>query len=227
MANCFSSFNFFILSLFSVFAIAAASAESSLLSEGKRQLAATKETLYQHKTDVDEDRGHFFYDCSGFISYAVKRVSPEAYSEIPISGRREKRPLAKDFYHLFVKVRSSPSKHWKEIPHAIDLKPGDIIAWLRPENHRSTHTGHVMIVLSEPSVNPALSNEILVKVIDSSHARHAQDSRSKGKTGLGTGTIGIFVDAEGRPLKYRWRGGISKRIEATSISFGRIVNASE
>ena len=223
MVTWLSTFNFFILSLSSIFAIAAASGASNLVSEGERELGAVKTTLYQHKTDVDEKAGRFFYDCSGFLSYAINRVAPEAYSEIPVSRSREKRPLASDFYHLFARLKSMPSKRWMPVSYVIDLKPGDIIAWLRPENHNSTNTGHVMLVLKTPILNPALPNELLIQVIDSSHSGHSQDSRAKGKSGLGSGTIGILVNSEGAPVKYRWRGGISKRIEATSIAFGRIV----
>lgn len=217
-------FNFFVVSFFAVFAIAAAPKESNLLSEGKRVLAAVKESFYQHKTDVDEGAGRFHFDCSGFLSYALKQVAPEAYSEIPISRSRERRPLAHDFYRFFVQLNTTPSKHWKLVTRASDLQPGDVIAWLRPENHKTTNTGHVMIVLEEPTVNPAATHELLVQVIDSSHSGHNKDSRPKGKSGLGSGTIGIFVDAAGAPVKYRWRGGLSKRIETTLIAFGRLVD---
>ena len=101
-------FNFFVVSFSAVFAIAAGASEPNLLSEGKRELAAVKESFYQHKTDVNESVGRFYFDCSGFLSYALKRVAPEAYSEIPISRSREKRPLAHDFYKFFV----GHNHHW-------------------------------------------------------------------------------------------------------------------
>ncbi len=42
-------------------------------------------THYQHKTEVDEASGTFFYDCSGLLDYALGRVLPTAASALPTS----------------------------------------------------------------------------------------------------------------------------------------------
>src|ERR1700686_2353337 len=52
----------------------------SLLGEVRRELAAMRTTHYQHKTEVDEASGTFFYDCSGLLDYVLGRVLPPAAS---------------------------------------------------------------------------------------------------------------------------------------------------
>jgi hypothetical protein len=60
----------------------------SLLGEVRRELSAAHTTRYQHTTAVDEQRGQFDYDCSGFLDYALRRVAPAAYSALPVSKTR-------------------------------------------------------------------------------------------------------------------------------------------
>ena len=50
----------------------------ALLREAKRQLANMKTSKYSHQTYVDEQRGIYHYDCSGFVAYALEQVRPEA-----------------------------------------------------------------------------------------------------------------------------------------------------
>ncbi|PZO35262.1 MAG: hypothetical protein DCF19_24275 [Pseudanabaena frigida] len=194
-----------------------------LLQEAERQLAAMQTSTYQHITDVDEASGRYNYDCSGFLDYSLQRVLPEAYAELPISKSKVHRPLAQDFYTLF-SSKTQETKHWERIRKASDLRSGDIVAWLRPQDLDSHNTGHVMLVRANPSPNPDRPNEILIPVIDSTSAPHAKDSRSrsKGQTGLGTGSIGIVQNDEGDAIAYYWRGGLSKRKEITPIAFGRV-----
>ena len=61
-------------------------------------------THYQHKTEVDEASGTFFYDCSGLLDYALGRVLPTAASALPTSTSA--RPLAGD----------SPATSWPGWP---------------------------------------------------------------------------------------------------------------
>ncbi|TYQ30544.1 hypothetical protein [Pseudanabaena sp. UWO310] len=195
--------------------------KSLLLQEAERQLETKQTSTYQHITDVDEASGRYNYDCSGFLDYSLQRVLPEAYGELPVSKSKVHRPLAQDFYALFAS-KAQETKHWERIRKASDLRAGDIVAWLRPQDLDSHNTGHVMIVRAKPSPNPDRPNEILIPVIDSTSAPHAKDSRRKGQTGLGTGTIGVVQNAEGEAIAYYWRGGLSKREEITPIAFGRL-----
>lgn len=192
-----------------------------LLVEAERQLSLLHTSVYQHRTDVDEGSGRFNYDCSGFLDYTLQKISPEAYTEIPISKQSSKRPLAQDFYKLFSHVPKK-SVHWERIRKVRHIRAGDIVVWLRPSESDSKNTGHVMVVKAQPSVNPNQTDEFLVPVVDSTSSPHAQDSRRKGQTGLGSGVIGVIVDSKGEPMAFHWRGGESKREEKTSIAFGRM-----
>lgn len=196
-------------------------AAARLVQEDERQLSIMRSTHYQHKTDVDEGAGRFDYDCSGFLDYVLRSVAPDAYKELPVSKPSAKRPLAQDFYALFSGL-AQPSGSWSTVPKASELEPGDIVSWLRPPDNDSNNTGHVMLVRAKPSRNPQESDELLVPVIDSTSSPHAADSRAKGQTGLGSGTIGLIVDAAGRAVSYRWRGGLSRREEITPIALGRL-----
>lgn len=189
-----------------------------LLSEGHRQLKAMKTTRYAHTIEVEEGQGQFVYDCSGFLDYALQRVDPEAYAALPVTSRTKKRPLAQDYFACF-EAKTSP---WTKVLHARNLKPGDIVAWLKAPESDSHNTGHVMLVRAHAYPNPERADEILVPIIDSTMSFHAEDSRGKGETGLGRGLIGILVDGEGRPVAYRWRGGHSKDAVETRIAFGRL-----
>jgi hypothetical protein len=92
---------------------------------------------------------------------------------------------------------------------------------LATEDSATHDTGHVMVVLVPPTSNPRRSGEWLVEVADSTVSPHALDSRSRGQPGLGTGTIGLTLDANGAPTAFYWRGGISERAKPTEIALGR------
>ena len=209
--------------------IASAIESSLLLNEAQRELATMKSSHYQHHTDVDESKGVFNYDCSGFIDYALQKVAPAAYAEISISKPSSQRPLAQDFYNLFARSRSvrlakstSKTSHWQQVPKVDRLQAGDIVAWLRPPESDSNNTGHVMIIASGPRINPDRADEILIPVIDSTSSPHANDTRRQGETGLGRGTIGAIFNDRGKAIAYRWRGGLSQQAQATDIAFGRL-----
>lgn len=193
-----------------------------LLQEGQREMGALRQGNYDHRVAVDEAGGRFDYDCSGFLNYALGRVDPEAQQFLPITSKSKKRPLAQDFHAFFKGLGEAGRGPWRRVHHARNLKPGDIVAWLKAVDSDSHNTGHVMLVREHAYVNPERQDEILVPVIDSTMSAHAQDSRPKGTTGLGHGLIGILVDGDGRPLAYRWKGGESKRAVETDIAFGRL-----
>jgi hypothetical protein len=192
-----------------------------LLREVQRIVAAKKESTYAHKTHVVEAGGVFDLDCSGLIDYALKRVNLRAYRDFPLSKPSAKRPLAQDIYGYL--AAPGASSQWHRVLKTADLQPGDVIAWLRPPDNETANTGHVMVVAEVPTANPAFPGEMLVRIIDSTESPHASDTRPTGTAGVGSGVIGIIDDASGSPVSYRWRGGVSRKEEATPIAFGRLV----
>lgn len=193
-----------------------------LFEECMKILQNAKSTAYSHQTTIDESKGIYCFDCSGFISYVLIKVRPDAEADIPHHGYS--RPRAKHFYKYLAKLSETPNKvGWSRLRKPIILQPGDIIAWLQPpDSTNKDDTGHVMIVRDAPSANPNRNNEILINVIDSASSPHANDSRTDESTGLGTGTIGISVNNEGKPVGFYWRGGVSKKLQRTKIAFGRL-----
>ena len=197
-----------------------------LLTEAIRQLRAMKTSRYRHKSRIDEATGKFEYDCSGFVAYALARALPDALSPVPIGLKG--RPRAEDFATYFSALTEADA--WLRIPRATDLQPGDVIAWLRPAGVSTTNTGHIVIVYdvkgSLAATGPVAAiggaREILLRVVDSTESPHADDVRGPDTaTGLGTGTLGLVVDASDAPLGYRWKGGESVKAFATLIAIAR------
>jgi hypothetical protein len=192
-----------------------------LLREAERELSNMRSSRYQHTTRVDEEAGDYRYDCSGFIDYALERVAPEAFAALP--HRPGKRPLAQDFVQLFEDLGAGGKpKRWRAVASPAALRPGAVLAWRKPHDIDSHNTGHVMIVAGRPRPSTSMDNELLVPVIDSTQSAHADDSRSAGETGLGSGTIGLVLDDSGAAVGYRWRGGRSRRILYTAVAFARL-----
>lgn len=194
-----------------------------LAGEAARQLSRMKVTAYEHTTFVDETTGTFKYDCSGFLGYALKRALPAQLAAIK-TFHAVSRPLAKHFELFFAAIEPGAKKSgWSRVARAIDLQPGDVVAWLKPADLVSNNTGHVMIVSAKPTVNPKRPDEVIVPIIDSSASFHGStDSRYPSEVGgLGSGPIGLIVDGSGVPVRYRWNGGVSTKEWSTAISLGR------
>lgn len=198
-----------------------ANAAELLVGEAARQLAAMKITAYQHTTEIDEATGTFKYDCSGFLRYALLRSSPAHFDAVVAFGG-VKRPLAKDYELFFESLSEKAVGGWSRVVLAGDLRPGDVVAWRHPPDSGKTTTGHVVIVREAAYVNPRRADEVIVPVIDSAVSFHgATDSRYPSGGGLGAGPIGLILDSTGRPVRYRWTGGVSATEVTTEISMGR------
>ena len=189
-----------------------------LLEEAERQLARMNSSRYTHETSVDEENGTYNYDCSGFVGYALSRADPCAFRVL-----LHKRPDAGSFYYHLVLFGPAPGNgSWMRVSTPLELRPGDIIVWLKPDESDSKSTGHIMVVAGLPEQNPEREGEVLVRVIDSTTSAHAADSRKTGQTGLGKGTIGIMTGPSGLPNGYYWRGGVSSALQETEMVFARI-----
>jgi hypothetical protein len=197
-------------------------AGAMLAGESARQLAAMKITAYEHTTFVDEATGTFKYDCSGFLGYSLNRVLPAHLAAVK-TFNAVSRPLAKHYELFFESIDLGAKKSgWSRVARAIDLRPGDVVAWLKPADLVSSNTGHVMIVRDKPAVNPKRADEVIVPITDSSASFHGStDTRYPSGEGLGNGPIGLIVDGSGKAIKYRWTGGVSTKEYATAISLGR------
>jgi hypothetical protein len=192
-------------------------ASKQVLDEAERILKSIKTTKYKHTTDIDEDKGVYYCDCSGFVGYVLNQTVAKDNPKGPLADGK-KRPLAMHYEKTF---EAAPSKAesggWQRIERLTDARPGDIIAW-RHEVPKPGNTGHVVIVGERPKVDD--DGLVRVVVIDSTTKPQVDDTRAAGTSGIGRGTMWFKVDDEGRPIAYL-RG--SKKIEPKSeaISIGR------
>jgi hypothetical protein len=198
-----------------------------LIAESTRQQRAMTTTSYRHRSHIDEASGTFEYDCSGFVAYALLNAAPDALARVPVGPKG--RPRAEEFVTYFAGLEANDP--FEPVRRASDIAPGDIIAWLRPEDVNNTNTGHIAIVLDRLGIAAPSSaaakiggaRELLFRVVDSTEAPHGDDVRDRyTMTGLGTGTIGLVVDGSDTPIGYRWKGGESPRAHATMIAVARL-----
>jgi hypothetical protein len=102
-----------------------------------------------------------------------------------------------------------------------DARPGDVIAW-RHEKPKPGNTGHVVIVDQRPVVEE--DGLVRVVIIDSTTKPQVDDTRAKGTSGVGRGTMWFKVDAEGRATAHI-RGSRTAKPKSEAISIGRAVPA--
>jgi hypothetical protein len=216
---------------------AANPAARSVYNEAVRILDSIEKTEYRHRTQIDEVKGEYYCDCSGFVGYVLNRTVGEDGSGALGDGR--KRPLAMHYELFFAKAptaidagrgqahfapktaRNEPvpgaSARWQRIVRLADARPGDIIAW-RHDKPKPGNTGHVVIV----DQRPVLENDGLVRVvvIDSTTRPQVDDTRPQGTSGVGRGTMWFAIDEEGRPTA-SIRGSRDAEPKVENISIGR------
>ncbi len=156
---------------------------SALYAEAVRVLSQVRSTRYTGNYVVDEETGRFELNCSGFLSMLLYEVNPSALATVDRSGKHY-RPRAEDFHRSI--LRAGPKGDgtgWLRLERVSDLRPGDVVAWLRPaERSASSATGHVMVALGGPRSNPARPGEVLLPVADCTLSPHG-DLAAMGEAG--------------------------------------------
>ena len=181
---------------------------SPLYDASQELLAHLTSSRYEHKLVIDESKGVYALDCSLFMGHLVKKVSPIAYSALPIDASH-KRPRAKNFHDFFISLKETSHPHWSRIFSISDLEKGDIIAWKYDPSLGKKDTGHVVMVYEKPIKEE--DGRYKIVVLDSSKGTHANDSRAHQKEGgIGTGTMWFQVDKEGSPIGHYWSDRSSK-----------------
>jgi hypothetical protein len=174
---------------------------------------------YTHGFSVDERAGRYAFDCSGMAHWVLRRAAPRAAaaSARGLPGR----PLARDYQRRIARIPFGASAGgWRRIRRVDEARPGDMLAWVKPELVKSQNTGHVAFVLRAPEPVPDLPGAFLVRIADSTSLHHDADTR-EGRSGFGFGTILLVADAEtGEPRAYGWVG-LRWRTFETAISIGR------
>jgi hypothetical protein len=199
-------------------------AAQSIYDEANRILSSIQSTKYEHKTDIDEKKGQYYCDCSGFVGYVLNRTVANEDRKGPLHDG-DRRPVAAEYEQAFEKAPTSVSRKskdlWQQIVNLEDARPGDVIAW-RLAVPKPNDTGHVVIV----DERPVVESDGIVKVvaIDSTVLPSADLTAEKGKTGIGRRTMWFTVDKEGRPTGYI-RGSRNSKPKTDTISIGRALPA--
>jgi hypothetical protein len=174
---------------------------------------------YQHGIRVDEKRGIYHFDCSGMVQWVLRRAAPRA--AWTAAHGLPQRPLARDFQRRIARApRERERGGWRRLARVDELRPGDVVAWLKPVEIDSPNTGHVAFVLLPPVRAPGYENAYLVRIADSTRLLHDDDTRV-GRNGFGFGTILLVTDpATGSATAFGW-AGLRWRAFETAISLGR------
>jgi hypothetical protein len=193
-------------------------ATKSVHDEAERILGTIQLTAYKHDTDIDEKKGQFYCDCSGFVGYVLNRTVSKDGKKGPF-GNGRRRPLAADYERGFEKAPQRPTSgaRWQQIARVCDARPGDVIAW-RHEVPKPGNTGHVVIVDKKPVVEK--DGLVRMDIIDSTTLPSADITGDKGKTGIGRRTMWFKVDSDGRAVAYV-RGKRTATPKTEAISIGR------
>lgn len=188
-------------------------AESPLLIEARTEFSSMKSTFYQPKTQVDREAGSYRYDCVGFVSYALKHATPEAWATVfKATGIAPGRiPSPPKYQAFFASLATTPQPGWQAVAKAAELRAGDVVAW---EHRTKTAVGHAVILAAAPVA--AGEGAWQVEVYDSTGSPHTDDSRpgderaqplaeSGRRSGLGRGKLVLIADpVSGALTGLRW-----------------------
>jgi len=190
-----------------------------IIGDIRRTMVASR---YQHVTRVRTRAGEYFFDCSGMATWILKRSAPGALATVGRPNGR--RPLARHFFQTIARIAPGKKRGaWKRLERIANAKPGDVLAWIRPDWFPSKSTGHVAFILDTPKPNPGPVPGLLFRIADASKFRHEDDTRKPGETGFGIGTLLVPTDPAGRPLGYGWFGSQTETdwVVPTDLVIGR------
>ncbi len=207
-----------------------------------------KETQYVHYCGhvMNEDKGIYKYDCSGFVGdFVLKQVLPAHYDDLMEASKRlhpgDNRPRAWAFYDYFRELLgdddSVETTYWKVFKSIDEVRKGDIVVvryddeWRqeRIDADKSASTGHVMVAWSDAI--QAGDNKIKIKITDCSGSGHYNDTRPVDEnnypsyyhpvnsSGIGSGWMwyGISTLGDRRPYKYQWSSSTGKEYTLRSL----------
>lgn len=190
--------------------------ESDVSAEARRILANTRDTHYQHRTEVDEEIGRYWLDCSGLASFVLRHVDTNALDVVE-NCDHEGHPRAYAYHDVFASAPTNAAEvtnGWLRLERIAELRPGDLMAWRKPEWKSGESTGHIVIVDDPPE---AVTNDFWrVSVIHS--------TGSPGTGGVARATIWFTVDDTGRPNGIRRKTATGPAVTNQPIAMARLVH---
>ena len=218
----------------------ATSAVGPLLGEAVREYTTMTATRYQHHNVENADAGTYFYDCVGFVTYALSQAAPVADATIrrDYSIRSDRVPAPGVYVRLFTTLDGNQAG-WESVTRVADLQPGDVVAWSydnatssNEPGHDHSARGHAFVVAGVPQ--PSGSNSYLVQVWDSTGTPHGPNDTRRtnpknlpdagGKpSGLGSGTVRLDAGPDGSLTTVHWTP-TSGPVPAAHYGMGRPVS---
>jgi hypothetical protein len=179
-------------------------------------------------TRVDRAAGTYYFDCVGFVSYALRKAAPQAWKSVveKTSLPPHRIPTPAKYRAFLADLATHPQAGWEAVTNAADLRPGDVVAW---EHKTATATGHAVVVGTLPT--EASDHSWIVEVYDSTASPHGDDSRpgdpraqklpsGDKRSGLGHGVM-VFVADEGTGTITGLRWSERAKLVTVPIAAGR------
>lgn len=189
--------------------------DSAVSAEARRILANTRDTHYQHRTEVDEEAGRYWLDCSGLAGYVLRHVDTNAL-EVVANADRDGHPRAYAYHDVFASAPTNAAEAtngWQRVERIPELRAGDLVAWRKPEWKSGESTGHIVIVDDVPE---SVTNGCWrVPVIHS--------TGTIGTGGIARAFIWFETDAEARPVGFRRRSGDGALVTNQPIAMARLI----
>jgi hypothetical protein len=160
-------------------------------------------TRYQHHNQESEADHTYFYDCVGFVSYAMSQAAPTASTTTRDTLKIKKGyvPSPASYVRLFGKVDAGTGlAGWAPVTSVAALQAGDVIAWYYDGGAASkpgSASGHAVVIAGPLSQTGSDAYSVLV--YDS--ARHYRNTGEVRRSDLGRAMVGRWQRGEICPLR--------------------------
>lgn len=176
-------------------------------------------SAYQARTVVDVKAGSYAWDCSGMMTWFLRRSAPKALAALAST-----RPVARDYVRAIERAPVGRARSgWQRLAHLRDARPGDVFAFRKSPLSTSKITGHVGVIVGWPAEVPGWPGAYAVRIVDSTRGGHQDDARNVDEDGgFGFGTMVFVTDERGVVTSYGWHGTRSAWLIPTTVVFGRV-----
>lgn len=179
---------------------------SPQLAQADKTFTTMKQTEYSHHDVENVATGYYAWDCVGFTDWNLNQASPATWTAMhdSLHIRPHYVPSPQAWYDYFESPASAGT--WQSVTNISALQPGDYL--LFSPNPATRFVGHSAIAAGPPLL--LSDGSYALRVFDSTGTAHGpQDSRltdprAINHSGLGNGTMRLFVDSSGNVTSAAW-----------------------